>query len=346
MKPTCSCSPGVSRGARSGQGGSAQGRRIHPAQLSARGDSREVDVSRRRTQGQNSGRALLGGEGGIVEENSRLSTNSHSKVEMGSDLVGDDLALLGSGFLQAEGSQSSTGSLAEALRRRGAEYDTTSKRGYKRTLPIDRRLVPLVCTVIRGATVFLGKSQLDGSAHLPSVPTERTPLPGEIITRAKYLYGDAFPMHIVPRSVMAKLANCQVPLDNRTTKFYFPLIDARIDEVTADALFQAGVRWFTLDGVRVRNSHELETIALSQDVSALLLLQLNTSLPVEKNLQSKFLGNALVAGWGSSALSSHSQGSGGLSSMQQSPAREQRRWGDNQQDSRIQLSAEEARSHG
>ncbi|GBG60070.1 hypothetical protein CBR_g401 [Chara braunii] len=96
----------------------------------------------------------------------------------------------------------------------------------------------------------------------------------------------------------------------------------------ADVLFQAGVRWFKLDGIREQNRHELETLSLAQDVSGLLLLQLNASLPAEKNLQSRFMEDSLVVGWRSpshSAQSAQSRGSGSRSSRRQSPAQGQRR---------------------
>ncbi|GBG63126.1 hypothetical protein CBR_g36613 [Chara braunii] len=143
-------------------------------------------------------------------------------------------------------------------------------------------------------------------------------------------------MRLVPRSTMASVL---VALQEKVYKFYFSIMDARVDPSTADALSGAGVRWFLLDAVRERNSQELEEISITSEVSALLLLNLNEKLLEKENLHSNFLASALVEPWRTASQSSQSQSSRG-SSMIRSPAVAQGRWADEVHESnRIQNQA-------
>ncbi|GBG89221.1 hypothetical protein CBR_g48929 [Chara braunii] len=79
-------------------------------------------------------RRLIGGlERGEGERQMALSSSSQSRIGMGSDLIGDDPQLVGSGFLQAETSESSTGSSGERLRSRGGEDSDTGPTAGTRT---------------------------------------------------------------------------------------------------------------------------------------------------------------------------------------------------------------------
>ncbi|GBG86286.1 hypothetical protein CBR_g41280 [Chara braunii] len=112
-----------------------------------------------------------------------------------------------------------------------------------------------------------------------------------------------------------------------------------LDSHLAEALTQAGVKWLRLDAVREANSHELEAISLTQEVTALLLLSVNEKLPDSLNLRSKFLLTSLTKNWRSSSQQSHSGSGSRQSPMHQSPVESVWRWGDDQIDSCIQYQA-------
>ncbi|GBG84453.1 hypothetical protein CBR_g38737 [Chara braunii] len=226
--------------------------------------------------------------------------SSASKVQMGSELVGDVLPGMQEGVLRTEGSESSTGSSSGTRRGRGSSalrQDRGTRAATIRREQRDnliRKVVPLVCSITSAGAIFLGRSQADGLPYVPSADTDSSPNPKEIITHTKMLYGDSFPVRILPKSLMINLV---VLFDDKVLKFYFPILDARIDTGTADALAANGVRWFQLDGVRERNRPELETISVVAGISALILLELNQNLSVEVNLHSSFLIDSLAAQW-------------------------------------------------
>ncbi|GBG72300.1 hypothetical protein CBR_g11228 [Chara braunii] len=289
-------------------------------------------------------------------ETPQFSRSSNSKVAMGSELQGDELLAAGINPFYEEKSESSTNSSAGSRRRAGAESFIRSKNTrpenedgkqsssqYDPQLLVERRMIPLVCTKARYAVYFLGLADGDDRSYLPSEQTEKTPTPLEVVARTKRLFGESFPIRVVPRSSMVR---CVVPLQDKVYKLYFPIVDARIDPSTADSLTEAGVRWFPLEVVWERNSQKLEEITLTPEVSALLLLKVNDKLLDKENLHSTFLMNALADPWRSASQSAQSQSSN-RSSMLQSPPAAWGRWADEMQESnRIQLPAENVPADG
>ncbi|GBG88415.1 hypothetical protein CBR_g47114 [Chara braunii] len=265
-------------------------------------------------------------QGGVATQ---LSQSSRSRVGMGSELLGDELMAVGIKRLYEERSGSSTDNFGASLRHNAAGLGTRGRntaqaeggigsrsRRYDGQLLMERRIVPLVRSKARDGIFFLGRVDTEGRQHLPSEITEKTPTPLEVVARAKRLFGNAFPMRLVPRSTMA---NVVIALHDKVYKYYFLIMDARVDPSIVGALSEAGIRWFLLDAVREQNSQELDVIAITSEVSALLLLSLNEKLLEKENLHSNFLASALVEPWRMSSQSAQSQSSRG-SSMIRSPA--------------------------
>ncbi|GBG90094.1 hypothetical protein CBR_g50187 [Chara braunii] len=187
-----------------------------------------------------------GGKEKTAKDLSRSSTSSLSRVKWGSEWYNNERI-----SEHSEGERSSMLSSAaskktdrEEIREANPVSQAQDRRAdtlhKSQAEKVQRRLVPLLCTMANDGAYFLALAQPDGSPLLPSVDVEQAPTPSVIINSTKVIYGQHVPICLIPRSTMVSLI---VESGDRFYKLYFPLLDARVSSELADSLTQAGVRW-------------------------------------------------------------------------------------------------------
>ncbi|GBG66302.1 hypothetical protein CBR_g58793 [Chara braunii] len=230
------------------------------APRAASGDQRVTQEGRHRLADQAVGR------GDIQGELSRTSASSQSRVRWGSEwYVGEKASE------ESEGERSSMLSSATSKSPRNEERmceehprrdldrraDTARKSQAEK---VQRRIVPLLCTMAKDGVYFLALAQADGVPVLPSFDVEHSPTPSEIVDFTRSLYGQHVSIRLIPRSIMVSLT-----MESREQfyKLYFPLLDARIPSELASSLTQAGVRWVHMSKLKdqyfARRAHTIGT---------------------------------------------------------------------------------------
>ncbi|GBG74167.1 hypothetical protein CBR_g17881 [Chara braunii] len=183
-----------------------------------------------------------------VGDLSRSSASSHSRVRWGSEWYergasehskDDRSSMLSSTTSKNSGNERSkeVDPMAQLHDRRA---DTLQKSQAEK---VQRRLVPLLCTMANNGAYFLALAQPDGSSLLPSIDVEKSPTPSDILNLTGMMYGQLVPIRLIPHSTMVSLI---IESNARFYKLYFSLLDARIPPELADSLMQGGMRWVRL----------------------------------------------------------------------------------------------------
>ncbi|GBG68545.1 hypothetical protein CBR_g3089 [Chara braunii] len=296
--------------------------RNHSASRSVRGEAVEAqqDVADWATSGTNSDNH--GGRCNEPEQTaerpaphgelSKTSNSSNSRVRWGSEWYegekrsqrseGECSSMLSSAASKSpRKGEALRGEVASSFQDRRA--DTVDRSQAEK---VQRRLVPILCTMANDGVYFLALAQADGAPTLPSVDVDHSPTPSEIAEFTRSLYGQHVPIRLIPRSTMVSLI---VESGGRFYKLYFPLLDARIPSELATPLTQAGVRWIHMFRLSDRFTEELELIKILPDISTLILRNVNKKLQKDEDLLSPFLAKALTADWQVLSESNSSRGS-------------------------------------
>ncbi|GBG83396.1 hypothetical protein CBR_g37110 [Chara braunii] len=166
------------------------------------------------------------------------------------------------------------------------------------TASLEKWLVLLICSIVNGAIHVIAWQPENSKTTFLSQKTEEPVTPQTILTAAKNIFKDKFPLRMVPDMALPRFYQEQT---NRTCKIFTLLLDAFISTDKLEPLLLEGLRMIPLSIFIEEDMDSLQQMQVLHVSDAGFLSKLNEKLPRNKQLQSLYLNNTLAQKWAPSS---------------------------------------------